>query len=198
MEKRFLILIPFILLLVSCSDQGIYIDIFSGNYAYSRGEYQDANLLYIKASHRGIYPDYVAYNLGNVYYSLGEAAPALGKWEESSLSKNSDVAFSSLYNKGVLLFELSRYEEAFVSFKEALEINPSDIATKIDLEYCLLKMNLRNESVKPVVEVKKNPADEARKADAMRVLDFVKRIEKQTLKAETAESGSTEELLNDW
>jgi len=59
-------------------------------------------------------------------------------------------------------------------------------------------MNLRNESVKPVVEVKKNPADEARKADAMRVLDFVKRIEKQALKAETAESGSTEELLNDW
>lgn len=198
MEKRFLILIPFILFFVSCSDPGIYIDLFSGNYAYSRGEYQDANLLYIKASDRGTYPDYVAYNLGNVYYSLGEAAPALGEWEESSLSKNNDVAFSSLYNKGVLLFELSRYEEAFASFKAALKINPSDIDTKIDLEYCLLKMNLRSESVKPVVEINKNTADEAKRADAMRVLDFVKRIEKQTLKAGTAGSESTAEVMNDW
>ncbi len=198
MEKRFLITAVVILSLVSCSDPGIYVDVFSGNYAYSRGEYQDANLLYIKAAEKGTYPDFVVYNLGNVYYSLGEAAPALEKWEVSSRSGNDEVAFASLYNRGVLLFELSRYEEAFASFKSALQLKPSDIDTKIDLEYCLLKMNLRSDSVKNVSEVKENPSEDAKKADAMRVLDFVKRIEKKTLKGESGERGSGEETLNDW
>lgn len=50
MERRFLTgFIIFSLFVSSCSNPGLYIDVFSGNYAYSRGEYQDANLLYIKA-----------------------------------------------------------------------------------------------------------------------------------------------------
>lgn len=199
MEKRFLILLFLLLLLLgSCGDPGIYVDIFSGNYAYSRGEYQDANLYYVKAEDRKIYPDYVSYNLGNVYYSLGEVAAALDKWKVSSESSNAEVRFSSLFNSGVLLFELSRYEEAFDSFKKALQIEPSDINTKIDLEYCLLKMNPGGEIQKAKVEVKNDPVPQNRKADAMRVLDFVKRIEKQTLEAESADNPGREETVNDW
>ena len=198
MEKRFLIPVVLLLLFVSCSEPGIYVDIFSGNYAYSRGEYQDANLFYVKAEDRNIYPDYVSYNLGNVYYSLGEAAAALGKWETSSKSTDADVRFSSLFNRGVLLFELSRYEEAFESLKKALQIKSSDINTKIDLEYCLLKMNPGGDIQKTKVEAKAAPVPEDRKADAMRVLDFVKRIEKQALEADSADTPVMEEMVNDW
>lgn len=198
MERRFLTgFIIFSLFVSSCSNPGLYIDVFSGNYAYSRGEYQDANLLYIKAFSKKSYSDFVSYNLGNVYYALGEAAPALTKWNFSVQSENPAVRFSSFFNRGVLLFELSRYEEAYNSFKSALKINPSDISTKIDLEYCLLKMNVRNNSSEQLIRKKEDEGNDKRD-DAMRILDFIKRIERKSFSTGKGNVQSDEGEVNDW
>ncbi len=200
MERRFLILLVVLsaLILSACGNPGIYVDVFSGNYSYSRGEYQDANFYYVKAEKRKKYPDYVAYNLGNVYYALGEVAAALDKWSYSSQSEDDTVAFASYFNRGVLLFELSRYEEAFESFKNALMINSSDINAKIDLEYCLKKMSLGKDTAKADVKVKKDPSSEGKKDDAMRILDFVKRVEKKTLEKGGTPESLQEGPVNDW
>lgn len=199
MERRVLIfiIIGFGLLTVSCKNPGMYVRVFSGNYAYSRGDYRDANLMYIKDALSGAYRDYVSYNLGNVYYALGEAQSALDKWKISIKSKDTRVIFSSSFNIGVQLYELSRYKEAFVYFKKSLEIKPSDISSKINLEYCLLKMNITgNGSGK--ISRKNKTENENKKSDALRILDFVKRVERKSFSSKKGTGASGKGEINDW
>ncbi len=199
MEKRVLIVLvtALSLLAVSCSNPGMYVRVFSGNYAYTRGDYQDANLMYLRAAAPGKFTDYIAYNLGNVYYALGEAPSALEKWNKSVKSPAGEVRFASFYNRGVLLFELSRYEEAYTSFKQALKINAADIGAKIDLEYCLLKMSVRNSGTGKAGAVTTR-LQKGKKDDAMRVLDFVKRFEESSLTLKRGGSRAAEGGVDDW
>ncbi len=199
MERRILIfiIIGFGFLTVSCKNPGMYVRIFSGNYAYSRGDYQDANLMYIKAASSGAYSDYVSYNLGNVYYALGEASSALDKWKKSIKSKDSRVVFSSSFNRGVQLYELSRYEEAFVYFKKSLEIKPSDVSSKINLEYCLLKMNIRDNGSGKIIR-KNKTENKNKKSDATRILDFVKRVERKSFSPKKGTGIPGKGEINDW
>ncbi len=200
MESRILIVLTvfFSILTVSCRNPGMYVRVFSGNYAYSRGDYQDANLMYINAGTAGKYEDYISYNLGNVYYALGESSSALKKWDISMRSLSKEVEFSSFYNRGVLLFELSRYEEAYDSFKRALELDSADINAKIDLEYCLLKMSTGSTGSSKAAVVK-NTIKKDKKDDAMRILDFVKRFEENSL-SPYKKGGDipSEGEVNDW
>ena len=64
----------------------------------------------------------------------------------------SDVA--ALYDKGVALARLGKYEEAVVSFDNALEINPngSDILSNKDL--ALAKLNQKKNHI--LLEIKRN------------------------------------------
>ncbi len=199
MEKRFLALLlaGFSLISVSCRNPGMYVKVFSGNYAYTRGDYQDANLMYLNAAASGRFTDYISYNLGNVYYALGETSSALDKWNVSVKSSNRDVKFASYFNRGVLLFEMSRYEDAYVSFKDALKIDASDISTKIDLEYCLLKMSVRKSGSTKTGPVQIS-AKSNKKDDAMRVLDFVKRFEENSLAPEKGGGDTPGGKVNDW
>ncbi len=200
MEKRVLVFIVagLSLVLVSCRNPGMYVQVFSGNYAYTRGDYQDANLMYLNAAASGRFTDYISYNLGNVYYALGETSSALEKWNESVKSSSREVEFASCYNRGVLLFEMSRYEEAYASFKKALKIDASDISTKIDLEYCLLKMSVRNSSTAKTGPVRISAKNNKKKDDAMRVLDFVKRFEENSLVPHKGGEHTSGGKENDW
>ena len=83
MEKYFLtgLILSLILINSSCSNSQIYIDVIEGNYAFSRGEYQEANLAYLKVKGEEPFDEYISYNLGNVYYALGEIDSAFEEWE---------------------------------------------------------------------------------------------------------------------
>jgi tetratricopeptide (TPR) repeat protein len=177
LEKYFLTGFIFYLLFsfTSCNNTSAYLNVIEGNYAFSRGEYQEANLDYLEVNDKKLFRDYLSYNLGNVYYALGEIDSAFTEWQSIDNESVNDITIRSFFNTGVLLFELSRYEEAYKIFRKILELDSSNINAKINLEHCIQKMNFTTENR---INSQDSSMDRLEKAeDVSRVLDFVKRRE---------------------
>ena len=197
MEKYFLtgFIICLIILLSSCNNTTAYLDVIEGNYAFSRGEYQDANLNYLRVRGIKIYKDYISYNLGNVYYALGEIDSAFEEWGSVDEGLVNELTIRSLFNTGVLLFELSRYEEASKIFRNILEINSFNVKAKINLEHCIQKINFTSENK---IDYQGSSSGSVKKTDDVsRVLDFVKRRETHIWKSSN-ESNQNNSTLKDW
>ena len=197
MEKYFLkgFILYLLLLFTSCSNSKAYLDVIRGNYAFSRGEYQEANLDYLKVTDSVGYSDYTSYNLGNVYYALGEIDSAFKEWQSIDRDIVDEITIRSFFNTGVLLFELSRYEEAYKTFRNILDLEPSNINAKINLEYCIQKMNFSSENR---IDSRESSFEELQKTDDIsRVLDFVKRRESNIWKS-VSESSLESHDLKDW
>jgi tetratricopeptide (TPR) repeat protein len=197
MEKRLLIIIAVLIVSVSsCSNPAVYYSVWQGNNLYASGEYQDATNSYLSALDKGVFSDYISYDLANVYYSLGEASAALKEWEKAALTRDNDLLFRTMYNKGVLEFESGRYQEAFELFKKALKIQPGNRNAKINLEYSLNRINssantAESSAAGAEVTEKKEITNEIQ-----RVLDFIRKKESGSWKPNEEEGSLAPE--NDW
>ena len=144
MERSFLTILlglVVVVLFFSCGGIETHVEVLKGNYAFTRGEYQEANIAYLRVLQKNIHTGYISYNLGNVYHALGEPEAAREEWVRSLDTGDNRVLFRVLFNQGVLSYELGLYEEAYVSFRKALVLDPGDIGAKVNLEYCLQKIN---------------------------------------------------------
>lgn len=166
----------FVLLLSSCSQMESYLKVIEGNYAFSRGEYEEANLVYIQGLDGTEYSDRLQFNLGNVYHSLGESQAAMEEWQSSvTESQDPELLFRIAFNRGVLHYEMGNYQSAYNDFRKALRLEPDDIEAKANLEYCLRKLNLTdtqqdNRKTTDSPQESKEVSD-----DGSRILDYVKR-----------------------
>ena len=161
-----------ILLCGGCGIRSVYVDVIEGNYSYGRGQYQEAIVSYMRALGSEKYTEWVEYNLGNAYHSLGENVAAAAVWEKAGLTENPDLLFHIAYNKGCLYYEMGRYREACGEFRQALRLVPSAIDAKINLELSLRKMSGGGGSP-PQGKGSLDPAGE----DPGRILDYVRRKE---------------------
>ena len=130
-------------LLDSCSAARAYIAVARGNQAYDRGSYQQATVDYLRAAQGGAYSHWVAYDLGNVYHALGEPDGASAEWKKAEKANDLRVIVPTLFNEGILDYELGRYREAYDRFRKVLELTPSDVAAKVDLELAFSKMTTK-------------------------------------------------------
>jgi len=125
----------------SCSSSaGAYISVAMGNAAYDRGNYQQATVDYMSAAKRGIHPDWISYDLANVYHALGEPDGASEEWAKAEKTANGRLAAATSFNEGILDYELGRYRAAYDKFRGVLEMNPADIDAKVNLELSFQKM----------------------------------------------------------
>ncbi len=125
---------------VSCGNPRPYLNVLQGNYSYGQGHYQPATVRYLSALKYEEYRPWIQYNLGNVYHSLGESEEALKMWNEASKSNEEDILFGVSFNRGVLYYEMGRYNEAYREFKYALQLDSSNMEAKINLELCYRKI----------------------------------------------------------
>ncbi len=156
--------------LVSCSSPGPYIDVLKGNFFYYRGDYERAAAAYMQGTNSGNKHGRLSYNLGNVYFALGEVPAAIDKFKESSHSADTEILFRADYNLGVIYYQLADFEKAYHYFIEALKIKPSDMDSKIDLEYSLQKL-------RSSINLKNNKSDKRKKTglknSALRLLEYI-------------------------
>ena len=180
--------------LMSCVRPAPYIHVVRGNNAFSRGEYQKANIEYIKALEAGVRPSWISYDIANVYYALGEAEAAQVEWQAARGGESTDLLFRTLFNEAVLAFELGQYEKAYSGFRTALELDPKDIDAKINLELSLEKMDAKPRDETPrVLEVEQS---DVREGEVERILDYLRRKEEQLwLSTERIEEDTT---IADW
>jgi Ca-activated chloride channel homolog len=169
-------LISVIFMLSSCGAVEPHFSAGMGNYAYSRGDFQKANIYYLRAYESGTYQEWIAYNLGNVYAALGEYEAAAAEWGKGLSSENEDLLFHLSFNRGVLAYEQAGYEEAFDLFKRALLLRPSSMEAKINLEHTLDKLEGRNPAMGKSREAR--PIEERQVEDDVdRMLEYIRRKE---------------------
>ena len=173
MEKSLIRCLPFFaVLLAGCGMNNVYVDVIQGNYHYGRGHYQQAIVSYLRALETEKHTEWVEYNLGNAYHSLGETEAALAVWETAGLTQAPALQFHIAYNKGCLYYELGKYREAYGEFRHALRLRPSAVDAKINLELSLRKMASGGDPASQTKIGSIGAGDESG-----RILDYVRRKE---------------------
>ncbi|MDA3810990.1 MAG: tetratricopeptide repeat protein [Spirochaetaceae bacterium] len=177
MEKRFLkyfLIILFPLIFSSCNALEPGLSILVGNYSYQIGEFQQSTINYLNGLETGRYTEWIYYNMGNVYFSLGEGGAAIDVWANVESAEDPELRFRLNFNKGVLFYQLGKYNESYLFFKEALKANPSSLDAKINLELTLGKL------AAPAVENSTGSGEQVNSinpADTERMLEYIKRKE---------------------
>ncbi|TVQ35829.1 MAG: tetratricopeptide repeat protein [Spirochaetaceae bacterium] len=183
------------LLMVSCGIAEPHVSVLRGNYAFGQGRYQSATVDYLQALEHGQFEEWIAFNLGNVYHALGENESALGMWQVARRSDSDSLLFGVYYNTGLLLYEAGRYREAYDQFVEALRLNPTSIAGKINLELALERV----QAGAAVASPRRSDAEEQNGAaadESRRILEYIRRREEQRWFA--VDEIPAEESPRDW
>ncbi|QFP42138.1 tetratricopeptide repeat protein [Borrelia miyamotoi] len=143
------IFVPFL----SCSSIKAMSFMAIGNYKYIRGDYQGAISIYYSFADDKQSSAWSYYNLGIVYYSLGEYESSLRMFSYAKRDSDLFLNFNINYNEGVIYYNQGLYRKAEIAFKEALRINPSSYNAKYNLELAIIKKrtipdNLENLNIK--------------------------------------------------
>lgn len=156
----------------SCTGVLPRLSVLQGNYAYGRGSYQQATVQYLDARELGASPDRLSYNLANVYHSLGEIEAALSGWRSAEETDDPEILFRVRFNRGVLYYELGRFRDAYLEFREALRIEPSSVEAKINLELAFEKLAAADNR-----SLTRRPGSASGEAgaDAAQVFEFIRR-----------------------
>ena len=140
LKRRLPAILLFVVIFQGCEIGWASFRVMTGNLHYGRGQYQKAILQYLHTNELTAM-DIRYYNLGNVYYALGEGKAALNNWVKAEHETHDpDILFRIEFNRGVLYYQWGRFNEAYQSFRRALTINPADNDTKINLEESFLRI----------------------------------------------------------
>jgi len=136
--------------LTSCSEGKL--TLLEANYLQTRGRYDEALLLYLKAQNFEDAAPYAEYGLGLTFYLLDENKAALKSFDSSKKklenlpdSGHSELRFRNSYNSGIIFFEEGDYNSAAAAFKEALRADGRKIEAKRNLELSLMSAARQSE-----------------------------------------------------
>jgi tetratricopeptide (TPR) repeat protein len=177
-------------LLGSCSLLEPGFSVLKGNYAYQQGNYQKALLHYLEEEKQGNHKERILFNIGTIYYALGEGLPALELWKLSDSTLDEEVLFAAGFNSGVVLYQSGRFLEAYYAFRRALELKPGSLESKKNLELVLER--LEAESRTPDTRASSDAPEVT--DDARRILQYIKRKEGSRWNTKESKSDS----VQDW
>lgn len=155
MEKRPLkrlragLLLPVLAaVLASCSGTGVSVAVLRGNLLFRGGEDTLATYRYLQARpNGGEWEDWIDYDLGTLYVSLGEIDPGIrvlnrtlegfGQLPAGMNRRDRELFFRTFFNLGVARYETGDYREAAAAFVQALRLKADSWDAKINLELSL-------------------------------------------------------------
>lgn len=144
MKLRFLITAVFVIFLtIGCGEPYLRTD--AGNSNIRRGRYQEALSDYLEGMKKTGNELILQYNIGNVYYYLGETQKAVTIWEQSANASSKEAVYRSVFNQGVVHYQNGEYSRASDCFLLAVKAEPDRIKAKINLELCIKKITEQSE-----------------------------------------------------
>ncbi len=198
----------FLLLLASCSQPNATLAVLRGNFLFRGGEDALAAHKYLQVLEQerlGKWEDWLTYDLGSLYVSLGEVNPGLrvlyGTLEGFSdlpreLNRwDRELFYRTFFNAGVAHYEMGSFEEAAASFVQALRLEPDSLDAKINLELSI-NASLKAAGSRRRAAVKQAP--ETRQKNDQETSDTVfEKIHKEERPA-WASAPSPEDFGRDW
>jgi len=116
--------------------------ISSGNEAYGKARYPDAEAEYKKALQKDPASREAEFNLGNAYYKQQRADEAQHAYANRiTASKTAGDQEMAYYNLGNTFFKSNKFEESIEAYKRALRLSPSDEDARYN--YLLAKERLK-------------------------------------------------------
>lgn len=179
LARRLSIVLVAALALTGCEVSNPGVRVLLGNYAYGRGNYQQALVHYLIGAESAEQDEWFSYNIGNVYHALGENEAALQMWSVASRSSDLNLQFGTSFNRGVLFYETGRYEQAYDSFVHALTINSASRDAKVNLELALAKLRAEDTANQPQQAPGIGPGEQGAGQETMRIIEYVRRKEEQ-------------------
>lgn len=179
----------------------------TGNAAYVRGAYDEADGAFREAIQRASEKPAAYYNLGTVLYRKQDFGAAITAFRES-LARHSRQTENPLhlaliyYNLGNAQFQVGSLREAIAAYKDSLRLNPQDMDAKYNLALAL--QLLKQQELSQQQRARENPEqqtepDDSGEAEALRILDRLSKNEKrirQKLLREQRKSGYRR--VKDW
>lgn len=123
--------------------------ILEGRMEWNRSNYQDSIGDFLEVVDKAdFYSDakvkqYALFGLASTYMMQDENEAALKRFEQIDKDAPQNIRFSVLYNSGIIAHRQGDYSKAAALFKQALEIDSSNVNAKINLE-----LSLKEEAVK--------------------------------------------------
>ncbi len=193
--RRLVLVAAGMVMMASCTLSTADLALVQGNYHYARGDYQAAMVQYFKAMAAGGENQFlVQYNLGNVYYSLGEFEAAGRMWDLAARTTDSELLFAVHFNQGIAFYSQGRFQEAMDNYRLVLGLKPDSMDAKLNLEHAQQKIRSAERLINPIPSVKPGPASSAsgnNPFDANRLLEFVTNKENQHWKAPSNPVGNS-------
>lgn len=138
---RALPLLLFLLVGVA-SGQTVRSHVKSGNEAYEKNKFTDAEIEYKKALEKEPTSKEAQFDLGNAYYKQQRFDEALRAHSNSvAASQDPTEQAMALHNIGNSLFKTNKLPESIEAYKQALKLNPNDDDTRYN--YQLAKERLK-------------------------------------------------------
>jgi tetratricopeptide (TPR) repeat protein len=138
--------LPLILVMcvASASSQTVRSHVASGNEAYGKAKYADAEAEYMKALAKDTSSREAQFNLGNAYYKQQRSDEAQRTYSHriaaSKAPADKEMAY---YNLGNTFFKSNKLEESIESYKRSLRLDPSDEDARYN--YLLAKDRLKKQ-----------------------------------------------------
>ena len=193
-----------------------------GNSLYEEERYEEALKSYQEAL--VVEPDNpkIHYNIGRVFYQLEDLEETLSEFQLGLLAKEKGLQAWSLYNMGNTYFRGNQLDAAIEAYQHSLIMNPADVETKQNLEFCLkLKEKLENQAdsdstsreqpegeeqsagqnsqrqEQGLEEQAQPQSGELSEEEANLILQALEGMEKENLKR-SRETGETKRVEKDW
>jgi Ca-activated chloride channel family protein len=137
-----------------------------GNRLFGEKKYDQALVKYSEAQQELPDSPEVIFNIGDVHYRRGEYGKAGSLFGQAGKSADPALQSQALYNLGNTRYREEKLEEALATYKNSIELNPSDQDAKFNYELVRLKLQeQQNQPQKPPPPEEKKEKEEDKEKD---------------------------------
>jgi len=179
------------LFITACSGTGASISVLRGNLLFRGGEDARATYRYMQAEQTpggGQWQDWIDYDLGTLYVSLGEIQPgirvlsrtleAVEQTPAQLPRRDRELFFRTYFNLGVARFEVGEYRDAVAAFIRALRLKPDSWDAKINLELSIEAMEKAARGARAQSDRLPDSGDTAEEPEGEQLLQLIHTEEK--------------------